>query len=1204
MDQQARASAPAMTPKAGKTEETASSPPQSPEYPPPRDHLVAGSPYNPIRQIAGGGEGEIWEAEQTRLGRLVALKRLRQGEDSTTDSAEPARELQIVLEARLSAALEHPNILPVHDLVEDPATRSPMIAMKRVFGKSWSDLLLKEFGVVSREEYLSRHLDILVEVAQAVAFAHSRGIVHRDIKPSQVMLGEFGEVLLVDWGLAVSVDPARLPEEWAPAHTPVPPTIDTALNPCGTPAFMAPEQSFESPDRLGPWTDVYLLGATLYCVVTGHPPHRASTPEQSVVLASRNEVVEWQPSSDDPLPEGLVELMWECLNTEPEERPPATQFLSRLCSVRSGYAGRTRSVELIEKIEPDLASGNFDYEKFAAIQKRLDEARTLWPGNPALSNLDEKLNSLSAEYALGEGDLRHARVYAVALSDSPLRASLLVRIEEEEKRQAASARQKRIAFAAATFLFVISIAAALIAHSQKLRADDQLKETRDAIELALKNEQRAKESEDAANIAREAAVLQQYYANVALVDTVLDDARPDIARNMLVNEMPEGLRNWEWGALVARLAQDDMTLTTGERAAGGGVSHGEWSYDGQKILTGHYLGDIRIWDAESGRLLASYHYGGYKDFRTVRLSPDGSRILGVSTNGKALIADFETGVVQVEVELPRGDHEQVMWSGDFISEGALFVTTGEDGNLHVWDSETGDLVRSVEFGEPTYAVRNSPGGGWIAVGLRNRGQAHIVDVNSFNVLEAYTGHEGDVLSVCFSPDKTRLATTCEDGRVRIYKAGGGGWLLQYFETDEAAYHSAAFNHDSSRIAVSGSDGTCHIWDTETGALLMKLTGTKEVEKVALHPTRDVLLTISSDEIRKWDLDRLFAKTQVVGLDTEFNQTGVTGNRLRLPVRTESAISPFSDYGRFVLAPAGRTVLVRDGGVYFVDSPYSAFAPDSSIRAEIGRVDSSLRVYQGSETSPLKTLLSGGVSCAAFNSDGTRLGVGLKVSRLLVYDTRTWEPIVDWNHPNLETFALTALEFDKDSSGIACGWQNGGVSLFDLSTKKPRWIASQKDAHVHGKPVGDIAFSPNGERIVSASSDERGLVWDARSGRRISELKGHGLRILTAEFTSDGSRVLTTSKDNKAKIWDVLTGREVMTVIDIPSDQSLMAGGFTADERRAWFVTVEGEIHEVEAVPWRQEAWECAFNDFSRCLEQWKRSVRLGPWTSPDDIGWQ
>ena len=223
--------------------------------------------YQLGRIVGAGGFGEVWQAVQVSLDRVVALKRPRRSStlpDRVTAATARLGAHLFRQEALVTAQLDHPSIVPVHDLGVD-GEGEPVLAMKFVEGRLWTDVIEEQLQTLPVPEFLARNLPILVSVAQAVAYAHARDIVHRDIKPANVMVGEFGEVFLTDWGLAVRLAPASAGPE---GEAPVP-----VACPAGTAAYMAPEQTEPTADRIGPWTDLYLLGGTLYTLLTGKTPH-------------------------------------------------------------------------------------------------------------------------------------------------------------------------------------------------------------------------------------------------------------------------------------------------------------------------------------------------------------------------------------------------------------------------------------------------------------------------------------------------------------------------------------------------------------------------------------------------------------------------------------------------------------------------------------------------------------------------------------------------------------------------------------------------------------------------------------------------------------------------------------------------------------------------------------------------------------------
>ncbi|MCA9573515.1 MAG: serine/threonine protein kinase, partial [Myxococcales bacterium] len=190
---------------------------------------------------------------------------------------------QLLREARVTGALEHPNIVPVHALLTSEEG-APLMVMKRVEGVAWGDRLRATDGGL---EDLEQNLRILLQVCHAVHFAHTRGVLHRDLKPHNVMLGEFGEVYVVDWGTAVALRD-DVPIEGLPKARNVSGVV-------GTLQYMAPEMVGGSGAELDERSDVYLLGAMLHEVLTGDPPHLGDKVEQLLVRAWQSRPYTYEP---------------------------------------------------------------------------------------------------------------------------------------------------------------------------------------------------------------------------------------------------------------------------------------------------------------------------------------------------------------------------------------------------------------------------------------------------------------------------------------------------------------------------------------------------------------------------------------------------------------------------------------------------------------------------------------------------------------------------------------------------------------------------------------------------------------------------------------------------------------------------------------------------------------------------------------------
>ena len=254
--------------------------------------------------LGEGGMGRVLSARQRSLRREVAIKVVK-------DDARPGTRDALLAEAVVTGSLEHPGVVPVHALGRDADGR-PLLVMKRIEGVSWRVLAREAehpaWAIVAGagEDRLEVHLDILMAACNAVHFAHSRGIVHRDIKLENVMIGSFGEVYVVDWGIAT-----RMPEPGARARGPT----------VGTPAYMAPELVKGDLARTDARTDVYLLGATLHAVLTGSSRHAASSLYEALHLAHASEPYAYR--SDVP-----AELAAIC--NRATSRDPADRFASAL----------------------------------------------------------------------------------------------------------------------------------------------------------------------------------------------------------------------------------------------------------------------------------------------------------------------------------------------------------------------------------------------------------------------------------------------------------------------------------------------------------------------------------------------------------------------------------------------------------------------------------------------------------------------------------------------------------------------------------------------------------------------------------------------------------------------------------------------------------------------------------------------------------
>jgi serine/threonine-protein kinase len=292
---------------------------------------VASLRFRRLRPHARGGLGEVYVALDEELHREVALKEIQ---DRFADH--PDSRARFVREAEVTGNLEHPGVVPIHGLGCYPDGR-PYYAMRFIRGEPMHDAIARFHAADAnarrdpgeRSLALRELLSRFVAVCNAIAYAHARGIVHRDLKPANIMLGEYGETIVVDWGLARVLDrpdgeqtTAERPVILGPGSGSAPTEMGQVV---GTPAYMPPEQAEGRLDRVGIASDVFALGATLYCVLTGQPPYCGD----DVLAQARRAEVTPARQRKAVVPRALEAVCAKAMAARPEQRYATARSLAQ-----------------------------------------------------------------------------------------------------------------------------------------------------------------------------------------------------------------------------------------------------------------------------------------------------------------------------------------------------------------------------------------------------------------------------------------------------------------------------------------------------------------------------------------------------------------------------------------------------------------------------------------------------------------------------------------------------------------------------------------------------------------------------------------------------------------------------------------------------------------------------------------------------------
>ncbi|MFT7618144.1 MAG: serine/threonine protein kinase/formylglycine-generating enzyme required for sulfatase activity [Planctomycetota bacterium] len=444
--------------------------------------FVADSGFELKEEIGSGGMGVVYRAHQKSLGRDVAIKKVKKsgGKSAVAEAA-------FVAEARVTGILDHPNIVPVHELGRGHDGET-FLAMKLVGGRSWSDLLHDADSTLSKSSALDivENIGILINVCNALCYAHAKGVIHRDLKPSNVMVGEFGEVFVMDWGLSVVLD-----DRFVGKDTGIP-RAEEQTHIVGTPSYMAPEMAIGDPSLLGPWTDVYLLGAILFELLTGAAPHSGDSLHDTVIQASRGKI----PQLPTDLPLDIREVCRRSMAREISERYQSVEIfrenLQAFLRHRESAQLSTIAVAHLDTSKERVAKGPRTSGIYTAVTDAIagfKQALLLWDENDiAKIGLQEAL-VIYAEVALQRDDLILAHTMAEFITGD--RGRDLVRLIEKQRDQKEvtekQRRRLRIALAILAIVIVVGLAIGFVLiKNEKDRADASARAAQHESELRAK----------------------------------------------------------------------------------------------------------------------------------------------------------------------------------------------------------------------------------------------------------------------------------------------------------------------------------------------------------------------------------------------------------------------------------------------------------------------------------------------------------------------------------------------------------------------------------------------------------------------------------------------------------------------------------------------------------------------------------------------
>ncbi|MBN1612167.1 MAG: serine/threonine protein kinase [Polyangiaceae bacterium] len=780
-------------------------------------------------ELGRGAIGRVLLAFDRHLGREVAVKELLPGGDpgsatGTQSVPGPDARERFLTEARVTGQLEHPAIVPVYELGER-ADGTLYYTMRAVRGRTLSSAIAAAKTRRQRLELVARFADL----CQAIAYAHSRGVIHRDIKPDNVMIGEFGETVVLDWGLAKirgARDLRRQDAAGARRIRDSARTHETAYGDiCGTPAYMSPEQALGHLDDIDERSDVWSLGAVLYTLLAGRPPFMGTS-----VLNVLSEVVAGRAAPlaelDPTLPPELVAIAERAMAPERQDRYPSAREL----------------VRDVEAFQSGARVAAYEYSSWELVARFVERNRAA-----------VIVGLIGLTLATGLGATSYHRV--LAARDRALAA---------ERRALHNAEQARHSLAEAvvekaqTALFEGDAVAAELLAARAL----ELEERPDArgVAVAASNLPRAAPSRDLPELrgcerlafAPKAGLLvcargRELYA----VDTT---ARTG-AHPLAVSEGPwTAVGTAPSGELVAAGRTDGaVSLYRGTARVASWTGNGTAvtriavSPDAERIVTGDGRGRLLVRHSSDGSIARDVLLGGA--VTSLAFSPDGKRVCVGGRTGR--VAVFDASRRAEPVDLPG--HTGTVHGVAFSPNAELVVSGAADRSLRLHDATTGQSL-----GDPLVVqsavldVAWSTDGRQILYGNQD-GSVWLLDARLRARPVLLNGPSDSVTLVAFSSQAPLLVSASA-------KRGARLWSAISTEPPRLVGRSnilaLAATPDPRRILSAGlaSEGIC-LWDLTSGQCTARLpAGAEGARAVAVSPDGTSLAAAGSrGSVVIWDL---------------------------------------------------------------------------------------------------------------------------------------------------------------------------------------------------------------------------------------------------------------------------------------------------------------------------------------------------------------
>lgn len=999
--------------------------------------------YDLLFEIARGGMGVVYKARQRKLNRIVALKMIKSGQLASDDEVQ-----RFYSEAEAAARLDHPHIVPVYDVGQEAGQH--YFSMGFVDGEGL-DAKLNDGPLPPRAAAA-----LIKTIAEAVQFAHEKGIVHRDLKPANVLIDAENQPRITDFGLAKMTE------------------MDSGLTATGqvmgTPSYMPPEQAAGQTAEIGPRSDVYSLGAILYCLLTGRPPFQTANMMDTLLQVMEKEPV--APRQINPAVDADLEtICLKCLQKPAAKRyASAAALVDDLDRYLQNLPINARPVGRAERAwrwtQRHPARAGFGIASVLAIGALL----TITVGARYQGRLEEALDKAedarnraetaqAAEAAAKEqlDQVLYLRRVSLAYYEWERhrfrRAKRLLKDCPEDRRQWEWHYVHRLCHPEIR-VFQANLGGSYTGSVRNLAISPDGRRIATAAGNGLI---KLWDPETGRETFSYMAPMRQALFAVAFSHDGKMLASP--------GEKGELIELWE-----AESGRVIRTLTAHRGL--GAISRLEFDVSGTRFVSASIDGLAVLWDVQSGKPIRRLVDKTNNGVRDVTISRDGSRVATADRAKSITLWDAKTGD-----KLKRLAGETTFGSRlAFAPDGKTIACLTKGNTIRIWDVGSGREIRSIS--NPSTLIMLclafSPdgktlvsGGSHLVAAGRTSGELKVWDVQSGKLRVELKGHNDDVYSVKFTPDGHRIVSTGADGTVRIWSTEQQPAPLSLNDL-EAFATSVSFSRDGSRVAAGCYDNSVKLWNAQSGELMHSFEGgTGAVNGVAFSPDGTRIACVGRD---------------VRILDTKTGRPVVDFRAIATIERVR-----FSPDGRWI-ACSDRSGMLRIWDAETADQIRAikadsarlsdiVFSNDGRRLATVGHGSSlAVRIWDARSGLLVRSLTGhrGGIDAVAFSPDGRTIVSGSLDKTIKIWNAESGELLRSLTG---HTEGIAALSVSPDGKRIASAGKDGSVRLWDMQTGQETLILE-----AHTNRVTDVAFCPEGKRIASSAWDKTVKIWNADSGQ--------------------------------------------------------------------------------------------------------------------------